>query len=58
MLKVRSQLSQHSNLFSVQLFSALKRSGLDELTRVLNAWLTDVSVLQDEPDAEDTDDDG
>ena len=46
--KVRGQLSDHSELVSVQLFSSLKRSGLDELRKTMNAWLTDVSVLEDE----------
>jgi GTP-binding protein len=37
----------------VQLFSALKHSGHGELTKVLNRWLTDTSVLE-EPEIEAT----
>jgi GTP-binding protein len=40
LLKLRNQLTEQSNLVSIQLFSALKHSGHDELTKVLNAWLT------------------
>ena len=52
MLKVRAQLQEHRELVSVQLFSALKHTGREELITVLNAWLTDTSVY-DEPN-EDT----
>jgi len=45
LLKVRAQLEAHRELVSVQLFSALKHSGHDQLLTVLNAWLTDTSVL-------------
>ena len=48
LLKVRSQLAPHSELVSVQLFSSLKGTGLDELSQTLNAWLTDTSVLEDD----------
>ena len=48
MLKVRAQLEEHRDLVSVQLFSALKHSGKDELIAVLNGWLTDTSVYEDE----------
>jgi len=34
-------------LISVQLFSSLKRQGVDELSRQLNQWLTDDSVFED-----------
>lgn len=46
LLQVRKQLQDQPGACSVQLFSALKRSGLDQLHAVLNAWLTD----QSEPD--------
>ena len=44
LLKVRAQLREHGDLVSVQLFSALKHTGHQDLTTVLNAWLTDASV--------------
>jgi len=37
--KVRAALAAHSTLVSVQLFSALKKSGLDEARSVLERWL-------------------
>ncbi|KGE04823.1 GTP-binding protein EngB [Pseudohaliea rubra DSM 19751] len=41
------------DMVSVQLFSALKHEGRKELTAVLDAWLTDESVLEPEtPDPE------
>lgn len=48
LLKLRGQLSSHADLVSVQLFSALKHTGHDELVAVLNAWLTDTSVYEDD----------
>ena len=33
---------------SVQLFSALKHTGHEQLIAVLDAWLTDSSVYEDE----------
>jgi len=51
MLKVKAQLQEHSDLVSVQLFSALKHTGHKELIAVLNAWLTDTSVYEDEGEA-------
>ncbi|MEH6569953.1 MAG: ribosome biogenesis GTP-binding protein YihA/YsxC [Halioglobus sp.] len=48
MLKVRAQLNEHAELVSVQLFSALKHEGRGELICVLNNWLTDSSVMDDE----------
>jgi len=48
LLKVRKQLIEHENLVSVQLFSALKHSGHKELIKVLNAWLTDASVYDND----------
>jgi GTP-binding protein len=44
LLKVRGQLAAHGDMVSVQLFSALKHTGHDELIRVLDDWLTDASV--------------
>ena len=40
LLTLRNQLAEHKNLVSIQLFSALKHSGHNELTKVLNTWLT------------------
>ena len=53
MLQVRAKTQQHSALVSVQLFSALKHTGHEELIAVLNAWLTDTSVYDEENDAVD-----
>ena len=47
MLKIRAQLKEHEDLISVQLFSALKHTGREELITVLNAWLTDSSVYDE-----------
>jgi GTP-binding protein len=52
LLKVRAQLKAQEELVSVQLFSALKHSGHEELQRVLNAWLTDSSVYEDDAEEE------
>ena len=48
LLKVQAQLQIHGELVSVQLFSSLKHTGHPELHRVLNAWLTDASVYDDD----------
>ena len=40
LLKLRSQLAVHSNTVTAQLFSALKHTGHEELSKVLNHWLT------------------
>lgn len=48
LLKVRSELKPHEELVSVQLFSALKHEGHKELIAVLDAWLTDVSVYEED----------
>jgi GTP-binding protein len=53
LLKVRKALAENADLVSVQLFSALKGTGLRELEKKLNAWLTDASVLED-PEPEDS----
>ena len=52
LLKVRYELKPHGQLASVQLFSATKHSGHEELIKVLNAWLTDASVYDDDADDE------
>ena len=49
LLSVREELSTQSELISVQLFSSLKRQGVDTLGRQLNNWLTDSSVFDDAP---------
>lgn len=46
LLKVRAELEPHRELVSVQLFSALKHSGHEQLLAVLNAWLTGMSVCE------------
>ena len=50
LFKVQGELAAHADLITVQLFSALKHTGLDQLRAVLDAWLTDTSVLEDEED--------
>ena len=50
LLSVREELSTQSDLISVQLFSSLKRQGVDTLGRQLNHWLTDSSVFDDARD--------
>jgi GTP-binding protein len=42
MLQVQARVKEHSELVSVQLFSALKHTGHEELTTVLNSWLTEI----------------
>jgi GTP-binding protein len=46
LLQVRAELKPHADLASVQLFSALKHAGHQELIAVLDAWLTDVNVVE------------
>jgi GTP-binding protein len=41
LLQVRASLRPHADLASVQLFSALKHDGHEELIAVLDTWLTD-----------------
>ena len=48
LLSVKKELRDHEDLVSVQLFSALKHTGHQQLIQVLDAWLTDVSVYEDE----------
>jgi GTP-binding protein len=50
LLQVRAKLAHLGDLISCQLFSALKHQGHDELIAVLNRWLTDTSVYDDEDD--------
>ena len=45
-------MQAHGDTVSVQLFSALKHSGHKELIAVLNAWLTDISVYEDDTTGE------
>jgi GTP-binding protein len=40
LLKVRATFAAHAELISVQLFSALKHSGHEQLLEVLDKWLT------------------
>ena len=49
LMSVREELSIQSDLISVQLFSSLKRQGVDTLGRQLNHWLTDSSVFDESP---------
>ena len=51
LLKVRAELAGHADLVSVQLFSSLKHTGHQELIAVLNAWLTDTSVYEEDDPA-------
>ncbi|MFT5709531.1 MAG: GTP-binding protein [Halioglobus sp.] len=46
LLKLREQLSEHKELVSMQLFSALKHTGHQELIGILDTWLTDASVYE------------
>lgn len=53
LLQVRDQLTMaESELVSVQLFSALKKTGMEPLTEVLNGWLTEGSAVEDEGGSE------
>ncbi len=45
LLKTRADTQHNAGLISVQLFSALKGTGLSELKKVLNLWLTDERVM-------------
>ncbi|PCF96199.1 ribosome biogenesis GTP-binding protein YihA/YsxC [Vreelandella nigrificans] len=50
--KVRSRLKEWEDLVSVQLFSSLKRDGVDTLSQKLDQWLhTPVQPEQDQPSA-------
>ena len=50
LLSVREALAEHAELVSVQLFSSLKRKGVEELGAKINLWLTDDSVIDDLPE--------
>lgn len=50
LMQVRAKLTHMGELISCQLFSALKHQGHDELIAVLDRWLTDTSVYDDEDD--------
>ncbi len=51
LLSVQSQLREHEALIRVQLFSSLKRQGVDLLGKQLSRWLSDDSVLTDVAEA-------
>lgn len=42
LLTVKKALTQSTNAMSIQLFSALKGTGVDTLSNVLNTWLADI----------------
>jgi GTP-binding protein len=46
LLQVKKQLAKHGELISVQLFSALKNQGVDELRARLDGWLTEDAKLE------------
>lgn len=48
LLQARKRAESYPQGISVQLFSSLKHTGHKTLVGVLNAWLTDISVLEDE----------
>ncbi len=48
LLAVRRELEPYAEMASVQLFSALKHEGHAELKAVLDAWLTDTSVYEED----------
>ncbi len=50
LLKVRKELQPMADLVSVQLFSALKRTGLDQLQAKLDQWLTIEEAAKTEPE--------
>lgn len=52
LLGVRKAMKAHEALVSVQLFSALKHSGHQQLVEVLDGWLTDASVYDPDEDIE------
>lgn len=51
LLQTRKRLEEHGELMTVQLFSALKHLGVDDLRRQLDRWLTEPSAT-DEPQTE------
>jgi GTP-binding protein len=48
LLRVNAELTSSNDLISVQLFSALKRTGLESLKSVLNQWLGEVPQSGDQ----------
>ena len=52
MQKLRSQLKGHEDLISVQLFSSLKKSGVDELSAHLDVWFCQEIEYEEEDSAE------
>ncbi|MFT4767104.1 MAG: GTP-binding protein [Glaciecola sp.] len=54
LLKVRGKVAHLGDLVSCQLFSALKHQGHGELIAILDHWLTDTSVFDDDVPAEDS----
>lgn len=55
LLQARKRAQTYPEGVSVQLFSSLKHTGHKTLIGVLNAWLTDTSVLEDEESHEESD---
>ena len=53
LLSVRSKLANYGDLITVQLFSSLKRTGIEALEATLQRWLTDTSVLEENGPTED-----
>ncbi len=54
MLQVLARVKEHSELVSVQLFSALKHTGHEEVMAVLNGWLTEIAPnYETDPDSVD-----
>jgi GTP-binding protein len=45
--KVRSQLREWEDLVSIQLFSSLKKQGIEELHSRLDGWLQDTAPADD-----------
>ncbi|WOJ92503.1 ribosome biogenesis GTP-binding protein YihA/YsxC [Congregibacter variabilis] len=54
LLQVRGKVAHLGDLVSCQLFSALKHQGHGELISVLDHWLTDTTVFDDDEPAEDS----
>lgn len=54
LLQARKRAAAYPEGISAQLFSSLKHTGHKELVSVLNAWLTDTSVLEDDDGEEES----
>ena len=50
LLAVRGRLTTYGDLVTVQLFSSLKRTGIESLEATLQRWLTDESVMAENVD--------